>query len=193
MANSWVVEEKSRQAEWVTRMQEDRRIAESLSAKVQEAIDRTERLISLVPKDSMRWRPEIPAGGTEAIDIGHLLGHLLECISGFCACFARAFPLELTEAASLRSLEVNHFCEASTALRQLSQYRDFIDRGFSLCSNEDLKRLIPTVFVPEGETLMTLLLGNLEHLLNHKYQLFFYLKLLGVTVGSADLYEFRGV
>ncbi len=39
---------------------------------------------------------------------------------------------------------------------------------------------------------MTLLLGNLEHLLNHKYQLFFYLKLLGVPVNSSDLYRFRG-
>ena len=49
-----------------------------------------------------------------------------------------------------------------------------------------------TVFVPEGETLMTLLLGNLEHLLNHKYQVFLYLKLAGVAVGSRDVYRFRG-
>jgi hypothetical protein len=40
--------------------------------------------------------------------------------------------------------------------------------------------MVPSVFVPEGEQLATLLLGNLEHLINHKYQLFFYLKLLGI-------------
>jgi hypothetical protein len=32
------------------------------------------------------------------------------------------------------------------------------------------------VFVPQGEPLLTLLLGNLEHFINHKYQLFSYLK-----------------
>jgi len=51
----------------------------------------------------MRWRPEIPAAGMEVIDIGHPLGRLLEYISGFYACFAPAFTLELAEAASLRA------------------------------------------------------------------------------------------
>jgi len=50
---------------------------------------------------------------------------------------------------------------------------------------------LSTVFVKEGETLLTLLLGNLEHLINHKHQLFTYLKLLGVAVTSQDLYHFR--
>jgi hypothetical protein len=52
--------------------------------------------------------------------------------------------------------------------------------------------MIPSVFVPEGESLLTLLLGNLEHLINHKYQLFFYLKLLGLPVTSRDIYHWRG-
>jgi hypothetical protein len=33
------------------------------------------------------------------------------------------------------------------------------------------------------------LLANLEHFINHKYQLFFYLKLLGVSVDTRDLYK----
>jgi len=36
------------------------------------------------------------------------------------------------------------------------------------------------------------MLGNLEHLINHKHQLFTYLKLMGESVGSRDLYRFRG-
>jgi hypothetical protein len=48
----------------------------------------------------------------------------------------------------------------------------------------------------EGRTclkgaLLTLLLGNLEHLISHKYQLLTYLKLAGVTVGTPDIYRFR--
>jgi len=61
-----------------------------------------------------------------------------------------------------------------------------------LLSDDDLNRRIPTVFVPEGESLLTLLLGNLEHFINHKHQLFTYLKRMGVPVGSQDLYRFRG-
>jgi len=34
-------------------------------------------------------------------------------------------------------------------------------------------------------------LANLEHLMNHKYQLFIYLKLLGVVVRTGDLYRTR--
>jgi len=55
-----------------------------------------------------------------------------------------------------------------------------------------LIRQLSTVFVKQGETLPTLLLGNLEHLINHEHQLFTYLKLLGIEVTSRDLYHFRG-
>lgn len=58
-------------------------------------------------------------------------------------------------------------------------------------SDKLLARPIPTVFVPSGEAVLTVLLGNLEHLLNHKHQLFFYLKLLGVVVTTRDLYRLR--
>jgi hypothetical protein len=51
---------------------------------------------------------------------------------------------------------------------------------------------VATVFVERGEPLLTLLLGNLEHLINHKHQLFTYLKQMGVDVNTRDLYRFRG-
>ncbi len=59
-------------------------------------------------------------------------------------------------------------------------------------TDADLARRVPTVFVPQGETLLTLLLGNLEHLVNHKHQLFTCVRLLGGAVESRDLYAFRG-
>jgi hypothetical protein len=67
-----------------------------------------------------------------------------------------------------------------------------IEEGFALLADEDLARQIPTVFVPQGEALLTLLLGNLEHFINHKHQLFSYLKALGVPLGTCDLYVWRG-
>jgi hypothetical protein len=57
--------------------------------------------------------------------------------------------------------------------------------------DSDLRRVVKTTFVREGESLLTLLLGNLEHLINHKYQLFIYLKLLDIPLSTSDLYIFK--
>ncbi len=170
----------------------ERAIVEPIAEKVFEAIERTEHLVSLVPAECLDWRPQLPSHLPPANDLGHTLGHLLDCLSGFCAVFHVAFPVELADFAKLRSLPVNQFCSAEEARHSIKMYAGHIGRGFRCCSDADLARRIPTVFVPEGETLMTLLLGNLEHLLNHKYQLFLYLKLAGVTVSSRDIYRFRG-
>jgi hypothetical protein len=173
-------------------------IAESVSDKILEAIERTGHLVKLVPADRLAWRPEaeaaVPAAmaGPAAMDLGHLLGHLLSCLAGFCAALYAAFPMDLSGMEELRGLTVDHSCGAEETLERMKVYSRQIAEGLALCTEEDLGRRIRTVFVPEGETLLTILLGNLEHLTNHKYQLFFYLKMLGVDVGTRDLYRLRG-
>ena len=87
---------------------------------------------------------------------------------------------------------MNHECRPLEAQERLRTYWEAIKEGFALLEDSSLGRKIPTVFVKEGETLLTLLLGNLEHLVNHKHQLFMYLQLMGVRVKSVDLYQFRG-
>ena len=157
-----------------------------------EAIERVEHLISRVPADRIGWKPSMPMNVTQANDLGHTIGHLLDCMAGFCAVFRKAFPQEFGDFDKLREMPLNGPWspeEASKGLRMLAGY---IVRGFERSSDADLARKIPTVFVPEGETLLTLMLGNLEHLNNHKYQLFLYLKLAGVGVSSQDVYRFRG-
>ncbi|HEY7160337.1 MAG TPA: hypothetical protein VH815_03720, partial [Acidobacteriota bacterium] len=74
---------------------------------------------------------------------------------------------------------------------RLDQYKSCIKNGFALLADEDLRLVTPTIFKPEGEALITILLGNLEHLLNHKHLLFVYLKLIGQPISSKDLYQFR--
>jgi DinB superfamily len=170
----------------------ERALVQSLEAKVLETVERTEHLVSLVPADRLSWRPDLPAGLPAMNDIGHLLGHLLDTLSGFCAVLHAAFPEELAELTELRSMKVNQFCEPSEVLEKTKVYEAAIRWGFQVCEDTALARRVKTVFVPEGETLMTLLLGNLEHLINHKYQLFFYLRLAGLPVSSRDLYRWRG-
>lgn len=171
---------------------ETRELVPSIREKILEAIERTIHLVGLMPADRFDWRPATDATSSPSpIDLGHLLGHLLDCAAGFCAVLQAAYPSQLRGFEGLRNLEVNHLCQPRDAAARLRQYSESISMAFDLCTDQDLARKIPTVFVPQGEALITLLLGNLEHLTNHKYQLFFYLKLLGVNVTSADLYSFR--
>ncbi len=169
-------------------MDDVRQLCTSLLAKIHEQIDGTGHLTGLLPPDCLDWAPAIP--GTWPV--GTLLGHLLDCVAGFCAVLGAFEPQRLAHFVSLRELPVNHRCTPGEASRRIVMYRAHIDEGFMLLQDADLSRQVPTVFVKQGESLLTLLLGNLEHLVNHKHQLFTYLKLLGVGVTSQDLYRFRG-
>jgi uncharacterized damage-inducible protein DinB len=169
-----------------------REIVISLEEKVLETIERTDHLISLVPMDRLDWIPQLSTLQRPPVSLGHLLGHLLDCAAGFCAVFQAAYPSDLADFALLRRIAVNQSITPEDARKHLKTYKEHIVHGFLICSDADLSRRIPTVFVADGETLLTLLLGNLEHLMNHKYQLFFYLRLAGVPIASNDLYNWRG-
>jgi hypothetical protein len=159
----------------------------SLFEKIDEQLERTMHLIRILPEerlDAAAVEGQWPAA--------MLLGHLLDCMAGFCAVLAAASPDRLAHFASLRAEAVNHACGAAEALERICSYRSHIREGFGSLSDSDLGRLLPTVFVPQGETLLTLLLGNLEHLINHKHQLFVLLRASGSLVGTADLYRLRG-
>ena len=161
-------------------------LAASLAAKIDEQIERTMHLAALV--GDVSWRPDAPGAWT----FGELLGHLLDCMAGVCAVLYAAYPEKLAHFAALKDLPVNHACGPSEACERAAVYRTHIAEGLAVLRDADLARRVPTLFVPDGEPLMTLLLGNLEHLINHKHQLFLYLRLVPVKVATADLYRFRG-
>ena len=140
-------------------------LCDALRDKIHEQIDRTEHLIGLMPAESPQ---------------DALVAHLLDCVSGFCAALYGARPDRL-----------QHFLALRGHPATLPVYRAHIDQAFALLTDADLARKIPTVFVPAGETLLTLLLGNLEHLINHKHELFTVLKRSGVPVATPDLYRLR--
>jgi hypothetical protein len=156
-------------------------------AKIEEQIERAEHLLARIPPDKIEWRP-VP----DSLRICDLLGHLLECLAGFCATFYALDNIRLAHFLRLRELTVNHCCAIDEARGRFRDYLSHVREGFDIMTDADLARLLPTVFVPEGEAALTILLGNLEHFINHKHQLFFYLKLLGVPVATADLYRLRG-
>ena len=159
----------------------------SLLAKIDEQLERAAHLAGLLPED----RLESPLDAIGGWSAGDLLGHLLDCMAGFCAALYAAEPQKLAYFQRLRELPVNLSISPSEFRRRLEIYDAHIAQGFALLEDGDLARSIPTVFVPAGVTLLTLLLGNLEHLINHKRQLFELLKRMGVKVGTADLYRLR--
>lgn len=155
-------------------------------AKLEEQIERADHLIALVPMDKLEWRP-VP----ESFRVCDLLGHLLECLAGFCAALYATDPQRLAHFTRLREMKVNHCCGVEEARERMQQYLVYIREGFANLTDHDLSRRLPTVFVTEGEAALTILLGNLEHFINHKHQLFSYLKMLGIQVATADLYRIR--
>jgi len=156
-------------------------------AKVAEQVERAHHLLNLVPPDKTEWRPT-----PGAMRVCDLLGHLLECLAGFCATLYVIDKDRLAHFARLRNLEVNHCCGITEAHLRMGDYMGCIEEGFALLTDEALALNVPTVFAAEGETVLRLLLTNLEHFINHKYQLFFYLKMMGVSAGTSDLYSLRG-
>jgi DinB superfamily len=161
-----------------TWMDPEQRLCASLLLKIQEQIDRTVHLIHLLPEE-----PPIP--------IQLLLGHLLDCLAGFCAVLAAAEPVRLEHFTQLRSLPVNSACSPADAITRIALYQARIEEGFALLEDASLNKTVATVFVKRGETIFALFLGNLEHLINHKHQLFTYLKQMGLEVTTRDLYRFR--
>src|SRR5438309_3052463 len=138
---------------------------------LEEQVDRADHLLALIPENKLEWQP-LP----NSLRICEVLGHLLECLAGFCATLYALNPDSLAHFTRLRDLPVNHCCGVEEARERIRDYATSIREGFALLSDDDLVRRVPTVFVPEGEAGITMLLGNLEHFINHKYQLFFYLK-----------------
>lgn len=170
-----------------------RALTTAIFEKLSEQIDLINRLISLIPSDKLDWSPaQLSPSAVNLLRLDELLGHLLDCLAGVCAVLYAINPTPMAHRAELREQPTNHRCEPEEALRRIRMYASYIKAGFTLTTDDDLRRQLPTVFVPAGEGAITLLLGNLEHIINHKYQLFFYLKLLGVPVGTKDLYRFRG-
>ena len=157
-----------------------------LLAKLEAQIERTDHLLSLVPPDKLEWQP-LP----DSFRVCELLGHLLESLAGFCAALYGLDPRRLAHFARLRALKVNHRCGIEEARERMAEYLAYIREGFAGLADADLARRVPTVFATAGEAGLTILLNNLEHFTNHKHQLFFYLKLMGIRVTTRDLYQFK--
>ena len=151
-----------------------------LFARIDEDFALVEEMLALLPAGSEEWRPAWP--GDAPFTVAELAAHLAESFGGVCACFARLLNLRQVETVGLSVRESGEVMAA---------YRAQVREAFELMEDADLVRVIPTYFVPEGEPFLAVFLTNWKHVNHHAHQLFVYLKLLGVPVGTRHLYRFR--
>lgn len=151
-------------------------LAASVRARIEEECELSARLLEMLPEGSEEWKPPY-----DGFSCGELAAHMVDTMAGFCAALGkRREGWEWGRTAAIvesRSWFAGFREDASARLLELD--------------DEGLRRVVPTAFAPEGQPLLTVLLANLAHLINHKHQLFTYLKLMGCEVGSRDLYRFR--
>jgi len=129
----------------VERTMAEQPLVGSLAEKVMETIERTEHLVSLVPANLLDWSPELPLKAPEVNDLGHVLGHLLDCLAGFCAALYRAFPTQLADFQELRSITVNQSCSPDETRVRIRLYAAQIQRGFDCCTDQGLSAQIQTL------------------------------------------------
>src|SRR5579872_353879 len=107
-------------------------LCDALLSKIDEQIERTVHLISVLPPGQLGWTP--PIAGAWAADA--ILGHLLDCLAGFCAVLYAAHPDRLPHFRELRALPVNQACDPEAAAQRISRYRACIQEGFALLPDE---------------------------------------------------------
>ncbi len=102
----------------------------SISAKIHEQIERTDYLVGKIPTDG----PPVgaPSPGHAGWSTGRLLGHLFDCLAGFCAVLVAINPERLSHFSKLREMPVNQSPELSEALDRPLLYRGCIDED-SVC------------------------------------------------------------
>src|SRR5574337_89608 len=141
------------------------------------------KLISLAPSGKLDWKP---AHGNY-MSLGQLLHHVATCPGTFVAVVNNAFP---PAEAFQKFMEENlkNTKTPDVAGRELSRGWDEARAALNGVRDADFQSRM--VRIPWGPPmpLWRMCLGMAEHWANHKYQLFFYLELLGQPVNTMPLY-----
>ena len=168
---------------------------ELLEAEINSTYAVTERLLALVDDDGLQWKP---ATGHNWMTTGQLLMH----ITSSCGMCFRGFVTgdwgmpegkevsELTPEEQLPPAEkLPAIGSVAEAKRLLGEDRRVALAMLAACSEEDLAhKPAPAPWDPTAVVLGHRLLQMVEHLKQHKGQLFYYLKLQGKPVNTGDLW-----
>jgi len=151
----------------------------------------TETLMKMAPPDKLDWKPM----EGNFLTLGQVLDHLTTGLEGVRCFITGDWGVELTpegelppEMEVLPPAEKFPSCDPETALKKLGESYKVAKEALGRLSEDDFRS--KRVKAPWGEEgpMWAMLLSLLEHQINHKYQLFFYLKMLGLPVNTITLY-----
>lgn len=169
-----------------------RDITACLAAKMDEDLKLLVQMLGKLPPGCEEWRLEFDGAiESEAFRVQELSAHLVDACAAVCACFYSLKPQELAHFQEVQ-LRLSNSIEIS--LREsggwVERAREMAAAGFHSINDDDLTANLHTHFSPQGEPFLSVLLSNWKHVHMHTYQLFYYLKSLGVEVSTRDLYRF---
>jgi len=150
---------------------------------VMDAYRPAEKLIGMVPVDKIDWAP-----GPTFMRTGQVLCHLSEGVGGGLEMLVTSKWPSMKEMEEAMKLEKLPSCSVQEALDKLKKDKEILRQVLDGLSEEDFANKVVTV--PWGMTakMERMTISFLEHFINHKMQLFTYLKLLGLPVNTETLY-----
>jgi uncharacterized damage-inducible protein DinB len=163
--------------------------SELIAAEIQSAYATADKLASMVDDKALDWKP---AAGSNWMTTGQLLKHLTESCGAACRGFVTGdwgFP-EGTDLTAIPPAEMlPSIASVAEARRLMEADKRLALEMLASCKESDLaERPAPAPWDPTAMPLGRRLLQMVEHLKQHKGQLFYYLKLQGKPVGTADLW-----
>lgn len=168
---------------------------EFLSAEIESTYTVTERLVAQVDDNGLEWKPST---GSNWMTTGQLLKHLTTgCGAGFRAFVKGDWGLpEGKQISDLTPEELLPPAERLPGIESVAEAKQLLheDKQAALemlaaSSDEELReRPVPAPWDPTEMVLGRRLHQMVDHLKQHKGQLFYYLKLQGKPVNTVDLW-----
>jgi uncharacterized damage-inducible protein DinB len=169
---------------------------ELLKTEIEVTFETTAKLLDKVDPDSLDWKPP---NGSNWMTVGQLLKHITDACGAACQAFVTG-DWGLPEGVKLEDLSPEEMlppAEKMPTIESVGEAKKLLleDKALALrmidrAGENDLAN--KEMAAPWGPG-VTLALGRhllqmVQHLDRHKSQLFFYLKLQGKPVGTADLW-----
>ncbi len=143
----------------------------------------TVKLISLAPASKLDWAP----AKENYMTLGQLLHHLAMCPGTFVGAVNDAFPPPESFQKFIQE-DLKNTKTPEAARREASRGWEEAKAALSGVRDADFHTRMITVPWGPPMPLWRVCLSMADHWANHKYQLFFYLKLLGQSVNTMTLY-----
>lgn len=167
-----------------------------LKSEMEKTYNATEKLLDYVDPGSLGWKPE---SGSNWMTVGQLLKHITNACGFGCKGFVTG-DWGLPEGISMKDLPPEEMvppAEKLPAVESVEEARKLLaeDKAMALRAidqageNEIANKELEAPWAPGAPAILGMhLLMMIQHLNQHKGQLFYYLKLQGKSVNTKDLW-----